>query len=72
MTSGLNTARYCLPASLLAEELLFIPAGAVVTKDVDLYTIVAGNPAHKVSVRFEGDVIKENEAAWSAVDSSHQ
>lgn len=40
-----------------------IAAGAVVTKDVEPYAIVAGNPARKVGVRFEGDEINRHEEA---------
>lgn len=40
-----------------------IAAGAVVTKDVEAYAIVAGNPARKVSVRFEMDEIRRHEEA---------
>jgi acyl-[acyl carrier protein]--UDP-N-acetylglucosamine O-acyltransferase len=40
-----------------------IAAGAVVTKDVEPYAIVAGNPARKVGERFKGDEIKRHEEA---------
>lgn len=36
-----------------------IGAGSIVTKDVDPYTIVAGNPAKKVRDRFNEDIKKE-------------
>jgi len=35
-----------------------VGAGSVVTKDVDSYTIVAGNPAKPVKKRFNDDVIE--------------
>jgi acetyltransferase-like isoleucine patch superfamily enzyme len=38
-----------------------IAAGAVVTKDVAPYTIVAGNPAKKIKDRFTPDEILEHE-----------
>ena len=40
-----------------------IAAGAVVTKDVEPYSIVAGNPAQRVGVRFRKDEILRHEAA---------
>ena len=40
-----------------------IAAGAVVAKDVEPYAIVAGNPACKVGIRFQGEEIKRHEAA---------
>lgn len=33
-----------------------IGAGSIVTKDVEPYTIVAGNPAKKIRGRFDGDI----------------
>lgn len=39
-----------------------IGAGSVVTKDVGSYTIVAGNPAKKISVRFNEDEIKKHKS----------
>lgn len=38
-----------------------IAAGAVVTKDVEPYSIVAGNPAKVIRYRFEKEVIEELE-----------
>lgn len=38
-----------------------VAAGAVVTKDVEPYSIVAGVPAKKVSMRFDEDQIQEHE-----------
>ena len=35
-----------------------IAAGAVVTKDVEPYSIVGGNPARHIKYRFEEDVVK--------------
>ena len=39
-----------------------VAAGAVVTADVEPYTIVAGVPARLVRRRFDGDVIQRIEA----------
>ncbi|MGN0913360.1 MAG: antibiotic acetyltransferase, partial [Alphaproteobacteria bacterium] len=36
-----------------------IGTGAVVTKDVEPYSIVAGNPAKEIKKRFASDVIEE-------------
>ncbi|PZE86549.1 acetyltransferase [Curtobacterium sp. MCBD17_032] len=44
-----------------------IAAGAVVTKDVDANTIVAGNPARIVGTRFEEVALQEH---WSALRSA--
>lgn len=40
-----------------------VAAGAVVTKDVEPYAIVAGNPASQVGVRFATDEIRRHEEA---------
>ncbi len=40
-----------------------IAAGSVVTKDVEPYTVVAGNPAKKVGLRFKGTESHQHEAA---------
>ena len=40
-----------------------IGAGAVVTKDVEAYAIMAGNPARKLRYRFEPDLIAALEAS---------
>ena len=37
-------------------------AGAVVTKDVEPYAIVAGVPAKKIKMRFDGELIRRIEA----------
>ncbi|WHY71995.1 acyltransferase [Fictibacillus enclensis] len=41
-----------------------IAAGSVVLKDVEPYTIVAGNPAKKVSNRFTASQIEEHESFY--------
>lgn len=46
-----------------------IAAGSVVTKDVDAYSIVAGNPARKHAMRFTLDQIAEHEMSLSQQDS---
>jgi acetyltransferase-like isoleucine patch superfamily enzyme len=38
-----------------------VAAGSVVTRDVDAYTIVAGNPARPINVRFNPEAIAEHE-----------
>lgn len=40
-----------------------VAAGAVVTKDVEPYSIVAGNPAKKIKMRFQDKEITEHEIA---------
>ena len=49
-----------------------VAAGAVVTKDVEPYTIVAGNPAKKVGLRFKGDELHRHQEAVNEVDSVHR
>lgn len=39
-----------------------VAAGSVVTRDVEPYTIVAGNPAKVIGTRFSPDEIKEHES----------
>jgi acetyltransferase-like isoleucine patch superfamily enzyme len=41
-----------------------VGAGAVVTKDVESYSIVAGNPARKIGIRFTDDEVIEHEKVW--------
>jgi chloramphenicol O-acetyltransferase type B len=36
-----------------------VASGSIVTKDVEPYSIVAGNPAQKVKMRFSNEVIQE-------------
>lgn len=45
---------------------LLLEHGSVVTKDVEPYTIVAGNPAHIIGRRFEEKEIEEllEESKW--------
>jgi acetyltransferase-like isoleucine patch superfamily enzyme len=46
-----------------------IGAGAVVTKDVEAYAIMAGNPARKLRYRFEPELIAALEAShWWELD----
>jgi acetyltransferase-like isoleucine patch superfamily enzyme len=46
-----------------------IGAGAIVTRDVEPYTIVAGNPAKVLRARFTPDIIAEIEASrWWELD----
>jgi acetyltransferase-like isoleucine patch superfamily enzyme len=46
-----------------------IAAGSVVTKDVDAYAIVAGNPARKRAVRFTPEEIAEHELSLAQKES---
>jgi acetyltransferase-like isoleucine patch superfamily enzyme len=49
-----------------------VGAGAIVTKAVEPYTIVAGNPARVLRKRFSDDVILEIEKSrWWELDPSH-
>lgn len=41
-----------------------VAAGSVVLKDVEPYTIVAGNPARTVSKRFDDNQIREHEGKY--------
>lgn len=46
-----------------------VAAGAVVTKDVPAYAVVAGNPAHIIKYRFEQEIIdKLLEVDFSKID----
>jgi len=46
-----------------------VGTGAVVTKDVEPYSIVAGVPAKKIRMRFDGDTIaKLEQVAWWSWD----
>ena len=36
-----------------------IGAGSIVTKDIDCYTIAAGNPAKEIKKRFDEEVIRD-------------
>ncbi len=46
-----------------------IGAGAIVTRDVEPYTVVAGNPARKLRERFEPDLVRLIEASrWWELD----
>lgn len=46
-----------------------IGAGAIVTKDVEPYSVVVGNPAHKIKQRFSNEIIEKLEKSkwweWS-------
>lgn len=42
-----------------------IGAGSIVTKDVEPYTIVVGNPAHKIKERFTEEELKEHKRLLS-------
>ena len=46
-----------------------IGAGSIVTKDVEAYSVMAGNPARKLRARFEPDLIDALEAScWWELD----
>jgi acetyltransferase-like isoleucine patch superfamily enzyme len=47
-----------------------VAAGSVVTKDVEPYAIVAGNPARKMADRFTGGEIVEHEWALAQREST--
>lgn len=48
-----------------------IGAGAIVTRDVPAYTIVAGNPARKLRDRFDPDMVEALEASrWWELDAA--
>ncbi|WP_081088672.1 acyltransferase [Peribacillus simplex] len=42
-----------------------VAAGSLVLKDVEPYTIVAGNPARKITKRFTADQIEEHELLYT-------
>jgi acetyltransferase-like isoleucine patch superfamily enzyme len=48
-----------------------VAAGSVVTKDVEPYAIVAGNPARKRADRFAGSEIVEHEWSLAQQESTH-
>lgn len=48
-----------------------VAAGSVVTRDVEPYAIVAGNPARQVGNRFAAPEIREHEALISARAGAH-
>ena len=41
---------------------IIIAAGSVVTKDIEPYSIVGGNPANFIKYRFTKDEIKQHES----------
>lgn len=46
-----------------------VAGGSVVTKDVEPYSIVAGNPAKKIKMRFNQEIIKYLEKlSWWELD----
>ncbi len=64
MTSGSATARSILPGRSIGTGAV-VAAGAIVTKDVPAYTIVAGNPARPIKRRFPESVAgRLAELAW--------
>ena len=52
-----------VPGIVIGEE-AFVAAGAVVTRDVDPFTIVAGAPAKKVGERERQLTYRINFAPW--------
>lgn len=60
-----------LPGVLSIGNGAIIGAGSIVTKDVEPYTIVAGNPAKKLSVRFNDEIIAALEKTeWWELDKN--
>jgi hypothetical protein len=54
-----------LPATVTSQLIFWSRIGAVVTRDVEAFSIVAGNPAREIRKRFAPDVARRIEAlAW--------
>ncbi|OBU27815.1 antibiotic acetyltransferase [Photobacterium kishitanii] len=60
-----------LPSVSIIERGAVIAAGSVVTKNVSKYSIVAGNPAKVVKMRFSENIIEKIEMSkWWELDKS--